>query len=493
MIKSSGTIVQNKSSHTNDTQKCEKYLRNGQFSFYTFSNWCTNVEYCSQHLVEQSTSKVDKKKDRFFVSMPPPPRRAPTNEKPAATVSHSQEKDLQAIIIDNGSYEMKACFSSDKDELVSQGNQPKVLFPTVVALERGTGDQKPQIVVGNEALNLLSKQNSAKNSSSLYSLRYPIQRGMIVDWDQMQTTWSYTYEQLGVSEAEMKQRPVLLSSQPWNQPDYQRDSTCEIFFQIFEAPKLFLESPGLLSFYGSGSDTGISIEISTGQTTVLPIINGKAQYKLMGRLNLGSQDISRYLSKLLSNSGYILDPQEEYKVIQHAKQNLAYVCLDLDQEMKDFKKKPDAFKQVLEIPKSNETITLTKESFLCSEILFEPSLYAIDNSTGLSDLVLQVAQDAAGSNVTILQELLNNVFVGGNASQIPGFKERIEKDVLQKVKKSNPRIKSCKVTILDTYSAIKGASIWADAAYQGDATIPWISKKEFAESGTGILKRKLNF
>ena len=108
--------------------------------------------------------------------------------------------EIAAVVIDNGSGTIKAGLAGE--------DAPKVDFPTIVGKTKVSGisialDQKDTFV-GEEAY--------AKRG--ILDISYPIQNGLMVDWDGMEKIWHHSYfNELKVSPEE---HPCLLTETPLN-------------------------------------------------------------------------------------------------------------------------------------------------------------------------------------------------------------------------------------------------------------------------------------
>ena len=69
----------------------------------------------------------------------------------------------------------------------------------------------------------------------LVKLNYPIEHGVVKDWDEMEAIWRYIFEELKVNP---KDHPVLLTEPP-NNPISNRVRTAQMFFETFDVPQLF--------------------------------------------------------------------------------------------------------------------------------------------------------------------------------------------------------------------------------------------------------------
>ena len=108
---------------------------------------------------------------------------------------HPKNDGVQAVVIDNGSALRKAGFAGDV--------VPHTVFPCVIGRSRDPGGMdERQFFVGDES--------QPKRSNMTYS--YPIQKGIVTDWDDMESIWHHIFSrELRVSPEE---HPVLLTETP---------------------------------------------------------------------------------------------------------------------------------------------------------------------------------------------------------------------------------------------------------------------------------------
>lgn len=101
----------------------------------------------------------------------------------------------------------------------------------------------------------------AQEFRGLLKIKYPIEHGIVTDWDDMERIWSWVYaEELGTLSEEVCscivpliskrltkfQHPVLLTEAPLN-PRHNRDVAAQIFFDTFNVPALFISVQAVLS------------------------------------------------------------------------------------------------------------------------------------------------------------------------------------------------------------------------------------------------------
>jgi actin len=98
-------------------------------------------------------------------------------------------------------------------------------------------------------------------------LKYPIEHGIVTNWDDMGKIWYHTfYNELRVVPAE---HPVLLAEAPMN-PQVNREKMFRLMFETFNAPSFYVGIQAVLSLYSSGRTTGIVFDRVTVSVTQFP-------------------------------------------------------------------------------------------------------------------------------------------------------------------------------------------------------------------------------
>jgi actin-related protein len=367
------------------------------------------------------------------------------------------------IVLDNGSGLTKNGYAGE--------DRPRSVWPTIIGYPKYTSIMTDvehytrEYYIGEEALNL----------RGVLRLVYPVEHGMILDWQAMEKIWHFTfYNDLRVNPAE---HPILLTEPPLN-PRKNREKMAEIMFETFNVPAMYVSMQAVLSLYASGRTTGLVVDSGDGVTHIVPIYEGFALTHAINRVDLGGRDITEYLRRLLRQRGYSLVSSAEREIVRDVKEKLCYVALEPEKEMKLAEKVAEMQKEYV-LP-DGEKIVIGAERFLAPEVFFNPGVIGME-ATPLDESIVDSIRKC---DVDLRRELYANIVLSGGSTMFPGLKERLEKEI----KELTPEEVDVKIIAPPErqYSVWMGGSILSSLKTFQKL---WITSKEYKEQGSSVIHR----
>ncbi|KAG8835965.1 Actin-2 [Serendipita sp. 399] len=367
----------------------------------------------------------------------------------------------QPVVIDNGSGTIKAGFAGQE--------HPKCYFPSFV----GRPKHVRVMAGGLEGDTFIGRK--AQEFRGLLKIKYPMEHGIVTDWDDMERIWNWVYAEELTTLSE--EHPVLLTEAPLN-PRQNRDIAAQIFFDTFNVPALHLGVQAVLSLYASGRTTGIVLDSGDGVTHAVPVFEGFSMPHAVRRVDMAGRDVTEHLQLLLRKSGHNLYTTAEKEVVRSIKEKCCYVASNPSKEEKESAGRTEEFR----LP-DGSVVKLGMERFKAPEILFNPEQIGMEY-VGVHQVIIDSINRV---DLDLRKSLFSNIVLSGGSTLCTGFGDRL----LNEVKKV--AIKDIKIRIYAPperkYSTWIGGSILA-----GLATFKkmWVSAEEYQED-PDIIHKKTGF
>ncbi|KAJ3575640.1 hypothetical protein NP233_g974 [Leucocoprinus birnbaumii] len=334
----------------------------------------------------------------------------------------------------------------------------------------------------------------AQEYRGLLKIKYPMEHGIVTDWDDMERIWNWIYaEELGTLSEE---HPVLLTEAPLN-PRSNRDVAAQILFDTFNVPALFTSVQAVLSLLVSRINLCQNLTIIyvvdmhlvgqpalfSIQATVLRMpyrfLKDSRCHTLFGVLmSQEGMDVTDHLQLLLRKAGHHLHTTAEREVVRTMKEKCCYIAINPSKEEKESLGRIEEFT----LPDGN-IVQLGPERFRAPEILFNPELIGQEYA-GVHQVVVDSIQRV---DLDLRKSLFSNIVLSGGSTLCKGFGDRL----LNEVKKL--ALKDIKIKIYAPperkYSTWIGGSILA-----GLNTFKkmWVSAEEYQED-PDIIHKKTGF
>ena len=382
----------------------------------------------------------------------------------------------KGIVCDNGTGFVKCGYAGSN--FPTHNNHSLVGRPIIRAANRIDDTEVKDLMVGDEASKL----------RSMLEVNYPMENGMVRNWEDMCHVWDYTFgpEKMNIDPSQCK---ILLTEPPMN-PTRNREKMIEVMFEKYGFDSTYIQIQAVLTLYAQGLLTGVVVDSGDGVTHICPVYEGFALPHLVRRLDIAGREVTRYLIKLLLLRGYAFNHTADFETVRLMKEKLCYVGYDIATEQK-LAQETTFLVEPYTLP-DGRVIRVGGERFEASEALFQPHLVNVEGQ-GIAELVFNAIQSG---EMDMRQELYRHIVLSGGSTMYPGLPSRLEREIkqlyLERVLKGDTvRLSKFKIRIEDPPRrkdmVFIGGAVLADV--MKDREDFWMSKAEYQEKGIGVLKK----
>ncbi|XP_070619011.1 actin, cytoplasmic type 5-like isoform X3 [Erythrolamprus reginae] len=336
-------------------------------------------------------------------------------------------QQMVALVVDNGTRNCRAGVAGE--------DLPRTVLPPVI------GRPKTQSPAEDTDRKAYYVGSDAQSRRDILTLKSPIENGFIRNWDDMEKIWHH------------------------------------IMFESFHVSAFYLATQAVLSLYASGRTTGVVLDIKSNGMDLVPVYEGYAVGPAIVRMDMGSEDLTDFLLRMLNERGYKINP-EEREVVEDIKEKFCYVASDFEKEMATAT--PSSLEKKYELP-DGQVITIDTERFRCPEGLFQPG-HLGQQHCGIHETVFSAVMKCDQDRRSAM---FKNVVLAGGTSMFPGFVERLQPEMTALVS-SNTEVKII-APPNRTCSAWVGGSLLASLPQFQQI---YISKEEYEECGPVLVRQK---
>jgi actin-related protein len=225
------------------------------------------------------------------------------------------------------------------------------------------------------------------------------------------------------------------------------------------------------------------VDCGYGVTSAMFVYDGFIYPTTLQQLDIGGNDVSRYLRELLSDQGILDNSLQSQSIANDIKEKHARLARDFAQESFAARANPETYV----LPDGREII-LKGEQLRCAEVLFQPALMG-KRGVGIHDMALNLMAycDKNDREDGPMRALTNFLVVCGGGSFIPGMEDRIVKEIAAKHKSR------------EFYASVFNAPERQHAAWIGGSILSslpsfidnnFVCQAEYMEEGAKIINQK---
>ncbi len=331
-------------------------------------------------------------------------------------MSFDLRKYNKFLVIDNGTFTVKAGFSGDLEP------SAQILSVFGIPLYRNWGlpdTENPLKIyypVGEEAL-------SYKDEKGYYSVREIFSYRGVDNWYGFERIYEHLFN--NVLKINPSECPMLITERLMN-PSGDREKLAEVLFDKFKVPALAILHPEILALLATGRTTGIVVDIGYHMSSVIPIYSGFPLSHAYNKMDIGEKDINpifwRYFRKRGSDLFKDKNRDLNKSLFEQIKREYSQVSLEpIDKEILY----PPSSSVQKEIVVNGVNVQLGDECRVASEIYFQPDPFGKESFS----LPQVIVNSVNACDEELREEMFNNIVLCGGGSMVKDLEVRLEREV----------------------------------------------------------------
>ncbi|MFE3933563.1 hypothetical protein ACFXPJ_07120 [Streptomyces goshikiensis] len=311
-------------------------------------------------------------------------------------------------------------------------------------------------------------------------MSFPIEHGVVTDWDGIAIVWMYVFERLGLSPGDCQ---ILLTEAPAS-PAGVRENTVRVMFDALGAARIYLASTSALVLHQAGVLTGTALELGHGVCTAAPVDQGYTFGGAVTSLNAAGREVTELLAALLgARPDFPAAAAGDPDVMQKIKEDRCEVadsaeclrCDDSECEPRSPYTLPDG-----------TGVTIGSERWCAPEALFSPEGFGFPEGTpGIHEITH--ASIMKCEDVTLRRYLYANIVLAGGTSLVPGLPERLRTEIARLA--PDDMRNSVRVLEAGKYAAWRGGAVLAHTMEDTQ----WITRQRYEVSGPSVARWQCPF
>eukprot|EP01006_Ploeotia_vitrea_P054728 TRINITY_DN67919_c4_g2_i1.p1 TRINITY_DN67919_c4_g2~~TRINITY_DN67919_c4_g2_i1.p1 ORF type:complete len:487 (+),score=236.03 TRINITY_DN67919_c4_g2_i1:37-1461(+) len=353
-------------------------------------------------------------------------------------------------------------------------------------------------------------------------LQYPVQNGLVNDWDALERIWQHAIET--TLHLDGSEHPFMLAEASFN-TNRRREKMLELAFETFKTPGAFLARSAVLAAFSVGKSTSLVLESGAGVSCAVPVHDGYVLSKQIRKTRVAGN----YVNEVLEHTLFKKKSSPSFNVVVHPRfkvkrtvvgtGRLSFEILDLPgttqtyfrhmqlDVLRDLKESVVRISEVAFDPVANANIPPVEyelpdgnvlrvgaERFVAGDKLFNTSGFELKDDLdtvhgfefkGMHHMVKKCI-DACDADIR--RDLYNSIVLSGGNTLVPGFAERLQKEL------TDTASPSFKIKVNTGSSSLERQhSVWVGGSILGSLGTfhqMWFSKGEYEESGAKHLTAK---